>query len=444
LRNLLSEKKAYLLLLPITVFLSIQTEEWGFMVIPCLFFLWQKERFDFCLLSYLLLLILDNNQVHWLGFINNLKVISLVTLSLLLLYNELRNWKAWQEILSKQKILLYLLPFLFFGFLTTFNSEFWKIGSQKIIAYGLSLWLIPTIFQLAYQQGKDDLIRKLMAFIGLVLIFGLALQLFYFDFTHTVSSFRGLVRPPRFQGIFGNPNGLAIFCMLSFLLAFVSYQKQQPVFKKWVWGVIFTIILFSVFQTRSRTEFLSLVAFLFVWIFPRVSLFVIPSAIIAFVFLREEILIFVSEAIYFLHLGDILRPETLTIGGGRFHAYKLAWNEIRHALFFGKGWGFSQQLMQVNGADLRKLGHYGNLHQSYLTIILNSGLVGFLAFLVGWSQLFFLFFKKNWELGFAVFIAIAISTNLESWLISAINPFTPLLLILLQIVQNSQIHVSQK
>ncbi len=218
----------------------------------------------------------------------------------------------------------------------------------------------------------------------------------------------------------------------------MSFQKNEDIFKNWIWGIAFGVILFSVFQTRSRTEFLSLAGFFFVWKFPKLSLFIIPIGVLGMAFFTEQILLLASKTIYFLHLGDILRPETLTIGGGRLHAYKFAWNEIHQSLFFGEGWGFAHQLLESNSSKLRNLGHYGNLHQSYLTVLLNAGLVGLLAFLVGWSQLFFQSFKRNWHLGFAAFIAIFVSTSLESWLISAINPFTPLLLILLQIIQNSQ------
>ncbi|MFT5916986.1 MAG: O-antigen ligase [Bacteroidia bacterium] len=442
--NSLSKKTVYLLLLTFTVFLIFQTGEWGFLLIPYFLLLWEKKHFDVCLISHLFLLVADNHDAHWLDFINNLKVISLVTLSLLLLYSELKDWQGWQTIFSKQKVLLYFLPFLLTALLTTFSSEFWQVGSQKLIAYGLSLWLIPPLFQLAYQKNRERVIQLIIGFIAFVLLFGLVLQFFDSNLTHTVSRFRGLTRPPRFNGIFANPNGLAIFGMLSFVLAFVSFQKNRNIFKNWVWGLIFGIMLFSVFQTRSRTEFLSLTGFLFVWRFPKVSLFVIPIGILGIAFFREEVLILASETIYFLHLEDILRPETLTIGGGRFHAYELAWNEIHHSLFFGEGWGLSHQLMITNGSKLKKLGHYGNLHQSYLTVLLNTGLVGLLAFLAGWSQLFFQSAKENWRLGFAVLVAVAVSTSLESWLVSAINPFTSLLLILLQIIQNPQEHAHQE
>ncbi len=224
--NSFSKKAIYFFLPLLTAFLSFQTGEWGFLLLPYFLFLWKNERFDFCLISYLLLLVADGNGMAFLDFASNWKVISLIALSLLLLYSELKNWESWKTIVSKQKILFYFLPFLLIALLTTLNSEFWKIGSQKLIAYGLSLWLIPSLFQLAYQKSGERTIKLIIGFVVFVLAFGLILQFFNFDLTHTVSRFRGLTRPPRFNGVFANPNGLAIFCMLGFSACLREFSEK--------------------------------------------------------------------------------------------------------------------------------------------------------------------------------------------------------------------------
>ena len=82
---------------------------------------------------------------------------------------------------------------------------------------------------------------------------------------------------------------------------------------------------------------------------------------------------------------------------------------------------------------LSQLGHQGNAHNSYLTLTLDTGIIGIILFLIGLVRTMVVS-AGNFFYALPVFYAALFSANFESWLAASLNPFTSLLLITLTIV----------
>jgi O-antigen ligase len=101
-------------------------------------------------------------------------------------------------------------------------------------------------------------------------------------------------------------------------------------------------------------------------------------------------------------------------------------------MFIGKGLGYDEYYMRKNFLLLSKLGHEGGVHNTYLILWVNTGVVGLLAFFSAVFSFIIQGYKKN-KFAFASLVAILISINYEPWLSGSLNPYSSIFIILLVI-----------
>jgi O-antigen ligase len=136
-----------------------------------------------------------------------------------------------------------------------------------------------------------------------------------------------------------------------------------------------------------------------------------------------------------LGLSDYFRVETLEDASGRYIAWEFAWDAIQDNFWLGRGFSFDEWLMRENQDFLNDLGHQGGVHNTYLIIWLNTGIIGLLLFLRGYVVLA-IKGAKNSAMAFPLFWMVLFSIMLEPWLAASLNPFTILFLIGLVILTN--------
>ncbi|HMC97061.1 MAG TPA: O-antigen ligase family protein, partial [Flavobacteriales bacterium] len=139
-----------------------------------------------------------------------------------------------------------------------------------------------------------------------------------------------------------------------------------------------------------------------------------------------------------LGLQDYFRLETLEDGSGRYFAWHFTWGHIQKYFVFGGGFGNDERIMRKFRLYLESMGHQGGVHNSYLSIWLNLGIVGLLVYL---RSFFLLFFKasKMVPMSLAVMFSVLFSIMYESWLMGSLNPYTILLLIIMTVVSEHEI-----
>lgn len=153
-------------------------------------------------------------------------------------------------------------------------------------------------------------------------------------------------------------------------------------------------------------------------------------------------IILLFEIIRYLNLDNFLRVGSLATGSGRLVAWSFGWQHVQEHFWFGRGFSFTSYLYHMYQGHLAILGNQGNAHNSYLTIWLNTGLIGLITFVAGW----FTYFKRaarNNYIAYPLMFVILFSSFIESWLSASLNPYTlQLLMMLALLTDNRFIHSS--
>lgn len=416
---LIKYKKLYFILF-FWVLLGVFTGPLAYLLIPVhAFFLGKRKEWLLVFLGIWFILTLSDSRQAIFQFAQTAKVILMVAVGGLVLISP--KTKADYR---------FFMPFLVFflvAFVAWFESPVPLDSFFKMASYVLLLLVIPYLIHRGLDLYRELFLFHLIGLGSLVLAIGLILRLVYPQFV----VFSG----GRYSGLLGNPNGLAIyifmfFALVSVILHFYPYLLSRT--EKWgIYGLIFI----SLVLTGSRGGIFSTAFFAMGWFLIQkyrwlgvLSLF---GAIVSYQLILSNIEV-IADA---LGLEAFLRIETLSTGSGRLVARDFAWNEIQNQYWMGKGFGYTEYFMELNKDYFLTTEHQGNVHNSYLTIWLDTGLVGLIAFCIGW----FVQFRRAsrhlpmvWALMFALFL----STSVESWLAASLNPFTIQLVTLLSLLSN--------
>ncbi|HEX2616702.1 MAG TPA: hypothetical protein VHL57_04115, partial [Flavobacteriales bacterium] len=112
-------------------------------------------------------------------------------------------------------------------------------------------------------------------------------------------------------------------------------------------------------------------------------------------------------------------------------------NELGYFLF-GGGFGTDERVMYQYHDYLNAMGHQGGIHNSYITLWFNTGIIGVIIYFRGF---FLLFFKssKRVAFSFAIMFSVLFSVLYESWLVGSLNPFTIVMLIITTLISEEEI-----
>lgn len=368
----------------------------------------QKRRIVYILLATFLILILGDSRVRALQFVKDLRIPAILLLGLVAL-SRIGKQRARLD-----KGFAYLLPFFVLAFLSLIYSPIPLSGLQKTVSYLLllifALHLLPDLLKQSYGQLLLDIAYLFILILGLGLVYG-------------------LLRPaPEYGGaligVFGNPNGLGIFCTLSlpyFALLLLLFPDQRRL----LWSAILLTLLCA-FLSRSRTTLLALAIFssgflAYYWRSTALKLlfwgFILATPFV----LNPSFLMTVGRL---LGIEALLDFDTLEIGGGRFIAWEFAWPEITKQVFLGKGFDYTNFFMYENRLYLKSLNHDGNMHNSFLTFIMDVGMLGTAIFILFLWQCSRRIPKEANAVAIPFSLAFLISANFESWLTSSLNSYT--------------------
>ncbi|HSY75719.1 MAG TPA: hypothetical protein VK890_02615, partial [Bacteroidia bacterium] len=181
-----------------------------------LFVMRSRGQYMEMLLGFLLMLVLSDSRVDRLHFAANAKEIYIIFLAIFLFLD--RN-----KFTPFNRFYLRFVPFFIVAIFCIFNSpsDYLVNSIQKTASYIFLLFVVPNYVQEAYlNKGKE--FYKMLIYLGaVILLFGFVLKF--------VSP--GIVtREGRYEGVFGNPNGLGIFSLLFFLLFAVINDLHPDLF----------------------------------------------------------------------------------------------------------------------------------------------------------------------------------------------------------------------
>jgi O-antigen ligase len=282
---------------------------------------------------------------------------------------------------------------------------------------------------LAYEQ---DLFLYHLVMLGvLVLAIGLILRFIYPGFV--------IFGGERFSGLFGNPNAIGIYGFM-FMALFTIIKYYQPhLFTNKQAIFVYAIIIISLILGGSRGGIFSAALFILAWTLlkrdPILGFIIMSIIFISYQLVMDNFI----EIATSIGLEKYFRLETLETGSGRVLAREVAWENIQENYWFSKGFSYNIHVFSKYREYFEQMGHQGNIHNSWLTIWLDTGLIGLILFCVGWL-VNFVRAARFTPLVWAVFFGILLSASVESWMVASLNPFTIQLVIILTLLSDERFY----
>lgn len=408
----------------ILVILGIAVKETALVLFPAVMLLYrQKNYYTEVLLSLILICYLSDNR-HWeFLFATKSKDIVLLTACLLFFINP-RNFP------ERSKIFYAFIPFFVLAFYLSFKHPDPMLSFQKTLSYFLMLAVIPNYFLRQLHMEGATFLRKLIWMATLLYLTALAMT---------------VVLPPhwtflvgRYNGLLGNPNGVGTFSTLIFIVIYLTNDRYPTAFNKFEKLVIYGALIISLLLAGSRNAIFSIFIFLFFARFYKISpwigfVVVIVTAML-FQIINENLPVIITN----LGLGSYFRVEHLNDGSGRIVAWTFAWQQIQKNYFLlGRGFAFEEWLFEKNKDWLSVLGHQGGVHNTYLAVWLNTGIIGLCFYLFGLLSAFVKAARVN-TLAFPALFAILFSITFEAWFQASLNPFTVIALLIITLLQDER------
>lgn len=373
---------------------------------------WRRRMYLEILLGFFFVLILSDNLRHTTDFAKVFKNVYMLLLPAIAIISR----KDFQPF---SRLYIYFVPFLLVALVGLPGSPVSATGIQKTLSYLLLLFAVPQFLLQAFRERGPQAIKDLL-FMGTVML------LIGFVFL-VVDPGVAYSHGGRFRAVFGNPNGLGIFGILILVLTMVGREYFKGFFSKNDLRWLILTVMVAVALSGSRTSIMAAVLFLLFVRFYRYSPFLGFIVFFGFAVAVEVVASNLIQIVQGLGLSEFLRVDTIEEGSGRYVAWHFAWEAIQDNFWFGRGFAFDEWLMEANQDYLNILGHQGGVHNTYLILWLNAGLVGLVLFF----RAFFLLFiqaGKNTAVAFPAMWLVLFSITLEPWLAASLNPFTILLL----------------
>lgn len=383
----------------------------------------KKKYFELLICAIWMLILSDyvpveNATYQDLQFAKDLKPIIPITLFLFMLADH-RRFRPFP------KLVFYFIPFFIVAGIGLNYSLDFGVGFRKTISFVLMYTIVPIYVNLLHREWKEFFWISIFTYIIGMLAIGVLLGF-------AVPEIGILEKTTRFKGIFGNPNGTGIFLNLTFILWIVLEEfKLIHLSKRERWFTL-AVIFISLFWCGSRNGIMSIILFYGVYRLVKINWFLGVVGILAFLSFNDLIFDTILQGVAFVGLEDYFRVDSLEEGSGRTIAWMFAWQQIQDYYFVGGGFGHDEHIMRPNYYWLKMEGHDGGVHNSYLSMWFDAGIIGVIFYFGAMAVVFFRSFRHS-NIILAFFISILFNINYESWMVASLNPFTIMFLIILTI-----------
>ncbi len=388
----------------------------------------QKGMYEELFIGFFFILIVSDSEIDRLDFAKNIKIVYLLLLGVFMAFDN----KQFTPFNGLYKI---FIPFFIISFYCLCFSPAFFVGFQKTFSYLIMFFLVPNFITKLHRDNGVKTLKNIIYFGNTILLMGFALYLV--DKGYAYSSIIG-----RYNGVFGNPNGLGLYAFLLFTLFFVINDIYVDLFFRWEKVFIYGVIMASIVFSNSRNAFISVAILILFDRFFKKSFFLglISSIVIIAgnIMISDQIPVLIKQ----FGLQSFFRLNTLNELSGRAVAWQFAWHKIQNNYFIGRGFGYDEFTMRANYHMLSKMGTQGGVHSSYLSLWFNFGLIGALIYL----RSFFLVFiraLKITKLSFSIMYAVMFSAAFEGLFIGSLNPQMIILLMIMTIISDDSFNYAE-
>ena len=413
----------FLICLPIWILIgNTPLEKANYVVVPvCLGWFAYRKRSDYILVSLLLILIFADSVIPILIFTKSLKIMVMAATTLVTIYDIRRG------LYHINKGFFHFLPFLFCAIVATNWSPVPSQALLKTLSYAL-LWFVGFhLVRHLFQNFGGSFLRDLTHLATLVLLLSFAMIIL----DPNRAFFRGT---SRYAGIFRNPNGMGVFVtVITPIYAF--YFRGQGNVSMQTKAFSYAMLIISLVLCASRTSIMAFLIFHLGMLamqgnlLRRIFFFlgVVPIAII----LASSIDIY--DVSYFFGAENYLRINDIEDGSGRVLAWGYGMDFASKHLLLGCGFACEEDFfLYKTPLELLLSGHQGGVHNSYISFLINVGVVGMM--LLGYFLYATLRKITNLSILLPYVVAIAVSAFFESWMAASLNAFTIYFVIMIMVL----------
>lgn len=368
---------------------------------------YRKRKHDHLIISLLLILILGDSREFSLFFVKNLRAVMISFLALVTI------WELIKKRYTIQPIFLLCIPFFISAAFSNFRSPAIAFCYSKWLSYLFLFFVVFHYLQFHIKRSGEKLAMDIIHLASWVFLIGLIFILLKPSTAFLLGRYRGLL---------GNPNGMGLYCFFAFSYGMAIWHIYPH--RRKIIGQLFVLLFISVLLCGSRNSLASILLFLLIYKLYRgkpIRRILFWTAIVPIVVLFFQ-LVSIEDLVVLMGLGDYLRVESIMTGTGRYLAWTIGWSYIQEYLWLGGGFAYEELMFIELREFLITTEHQGGLHNSYLTLIMNTGIVGF-SLLLGFLVLVISRIKPAF-LAIPFMVTALISANFESWLAASLNAFT--------------------
>ncbi|MBL7924540.1 MAG: O-antigen ligase family protein [Bacteroidia bacterium] len=405
----------------IWVIVGIMVDVTAMGLVPGAMLLYRNKGYYTEILASLILICYLSDNRHWeFSFATKGKDLALLTASAIFFLNP-ANFP------TRSKLYYAFIPFFVLAFLLCSRHPTPMLSFQKTLSFFLMVAIIPNYFLRQLDVEGEVFLKKIIWLATTLYLIAFAMRFMLPpDWTYLEG---------RYNGLLGNPNGVGLFSTLIFMLIYISSDRYPNMLSPLDKIIIYGSLLLSVLMASSRNAIFSIMIFLvfsrFYKISPWIGFVTVIITAMLYQVINENLPVIITN----LGLANYFRVKHLDDGSGRLIAWNFAWSQIQKYYFMlGRGFAFEEWLFEKNKDWLNMLGHQGGVHNTYLAVWLNTGIVGLCFYLFGFFHAFFKAARNN-HLAFPAMFAIMFSITFEAWFQASLNPFTVIALLIISLLQ---------
>ena len=320
----LRDSLQFFLLIIVWVVVGIYTGPLLFVVLPLtVFLLKSREMWAEMVFGFLMILVLSDMT----PLLTSMKVVKdakntyIVALTLIFALERYRFFPY-------SRLFNIFLPFFLYSLFPLVFSNNLAVALQKTLSFALMYLIVPNYVLYNFRNQGWPFFKNLVFFMCAILVAGLGMN-FMGDFWAYVGG--------RFRGLFGNPNGMAIYCYLVIVLSTVVMSLKKDLFTWKEKLVVFGILTYFLLASGSRASLVSSLIFLIFHRFFSASPFIGFIGLIALFGVSEVVSNNMESIVIALGMEKYFRLETLRDGSGRYFAWEFTWGHIQDYFVFGGG-----------------------------------------------------------------------------------------------------------
>lgn len=365
------------------------------------------KKIEFLFVALLSVFFLADNYQNF-GYMDSLRFIVLLSSFIVL----------WKYNLLYKNFGNFFIPFTIIALSV---SLFSNLGVQSILK-SLGFWIVSLVIfkfvSLLYSFNSKRTTEIIITF--LFIYFSINILFFFFPFFNVYND-------GRFRGLTGNPNGLGMICYFCYCILTLISRRNLTTYNPYFFSFFKFILFILIIIAASRTSLMALIAFEFLVRFNNINKFFLSTTFLFLVVISTSINF--SSLVESLGLSSFLRVDSIVDFSGRLEVWIVVLEEIKSSPIFGNGMAYDIFFIKdyadrfVNTNER----HWGGIWNSYLSLILNVGFVGLVAYFYFWIKIL----KKTSfsNLSFPFLVCCLLIGFTESWMNSSLNAMTPLMLL---------------